>query len=225
MMSDLSCFVDESGMQEGGTDYYVVTFVLHDQEDNILDSISGYEQSLRLKGAPNIPFHATPLLRAHDAYANMSIEERKGLLVAFSLLVKRLPIRYRAFVYRSSEFGDERKLQALIRRDLVAMLVDHLGYFQSFEHVKIYYDQGQAAVSQALGSAFEYALSKEATIRRESDYRTFRLSQVADYLCAIELTAEKYRRHTATSTDEKFFGGATAFKKNWLKQARKKLLD
>lgn len=103
--------------------------------------------------------------------------------------------------------------------------MDHLVYFQSFEHVKIYYDQGQAAVTQALRSAFEYALSKEATVRRESDYRTFRLSQVADYLCAIELTAEKYKHHAATATDEKFFGGATAFKKNWLKQARRKVLD
>lgn len=212
-------------MQEGGTDFYVVTYVLHDQTDDIGACISSYEQSLKDKGVADIPFHATPLLRAHDAYQNMSIEERKGLLVAFSLLVKKLPIRYRSFVYRSSEFHDEQKLQALIRRDLVAMLVDHLYYFQSFEHVKIYYDQGQAAVSQALRSAFEYALSKEATVRRESDYHTFRLSQVADYLCAIELTAAKYERHAATATDEKFFGGATAFKKNWLKQARKKLLD
>ncbi len=145
--------------------------------------------------------------------------------MAFSLLVKRLPIRYWSFVYRSSEFGNEQKLQALIRCDLVAMLVDHLSYFQSFEHVKIYYDQGQAVVSQALKSAFEYALSKEATVRREADYRTFRLSQVADYLCAIELTAAKYERHTTTATDEKFFGGAAAFKKNWLKQARRKLLS
>ena len=110
-MGDLSCFVDESGTQEGKTDYYVVTFVLHDQADDILGCISGYEQSLRIKGIPDIPFHATPLLRAHDAYEHMSIEERKGLLVAFSLLVKRLPIRYRSFVYRSSEFDNERKLQ------------------------------------------------------------------------------------------------------------------
>ena len=46
-MGDLSCFVDESGVQEGGTDNHVVTFVLHDQPDDILGCISGYEQSLR----------------------------------------------------------------------------------------------------------------------------------------------------------------------------------
>lgn len=224
-MGDLSVFVDESGTQEGATDYYVVTCVLHDQSDDVYGPIAGYERSLRDKGLPDIPFHATPLLRAHDEYAGFGIEERKGLLVAFSLLVKRLPVRYRSFVYRSREFGDEARLQALIRRDLVSMLVDHLDYFQSFEHVKIYYDRGQATLTRALADAFEYALAKDVAVPRDPDFRDFRLSQVADYLCAIELTARKYADHRATSTDERFFGGSQAFKKNWLKQARRKRLE
>ena len=33
-MRDLSVFVDESGTQEGMTEYYVVTYVLHDQADD-----------------------------------------------------------------------------------------------------------------------------------------------------------------------------------------------
>ena len=224
-LCDLSVFVDESGTQEGATEYYVVTCVLHDQSDDIYGTIAGYEQSLRDKGLPDIPFHATPLLRAHDEYSNLDIEDRKGLLVAFSLLVKRLPIRYRTFVYRSREFGDARRLQALIRRDLVAMLVDHLDYFQSFDHVKIYYDHGQTTVTSALTDAFEYALAKDAAIPREPDYHGFRLSQVADYLCAIELTAQKYADRRETSTDERFFGGSQAFRRNWLKQARRKRLE
>lgn len=61
-MEDLSVFVDESGTQEGITDFYVVTCVLHNQTDEIFSAIAGYEQSLRDKGLPDIPFHATPLL-------------------------------------------------------------------------------------------------------------------------------------------------------------------
>lgn len=224
-LGDLSVFVDESGTQEGATDYYVVTCVLHDQSDDIFPAIAGYERSLCDKGLPDIPFHATPLLRAHDEYANIGIEERKSLLVSFSLLVKRLPVRYRTFVYRSREFGNARRLQALIRRDLVSMLVDHLDYFQSFEHVKLYYDRGQESVTSALGGAFAYALSKDAAVPRESDFHDFRLSQVADYLCAIELTAQKYADRRQTPTDNRFFGGAQAFKRNWLKQARRKRLE
>lgn len=59
---------------------------------------------------------------------------------------------------------------------------------------------------------------------RDSTYRTFGLAQVADYLCAIELTVAKFEYHCETSTDVKLFGGAGSFKQNWLKQARWKLL-
>ena len=223
-MSDLSVFVDESGTQEGMTEYYVITYVLHDQTDDISWRISSYEDALARKGLPNIPFHATPLMRAHDAYANLDIGQRKYLLMSFNMLVQKLPIRYRSFVYRSREFGDAQRLQSLIRRDLAMLLVDNLSYFQSFDHVKIYYDQAQWAVSKALEAAFDYALAKEAIVRRESDYRTFRLAQVADYLCAIELAAVKYGCGEQTETDVRFFGNRAAFRRNWLKQARRKML-
>lgn len=223
-MKELSAFVDESGTQEARTTFYVVTLVLHDQSDDIFDAIRRYERSLADRGLPNIPFHATPLMRGHDDYAGLELAERKRLLSSFSVLVQNLPIRYRSFIYKSSEFGNPNKLQALIRRDLVSFLVDQLEYFQSYDHVKIYYDSGQPAVTHALKEAFAYALSKEAFVTRNSNFHDYRLSQVADYLCAIELTSSKYLLHLSTATDDKFFGSIGTFKRNWLKQARRKLL-
>ena len=223
-MSDLSVFIDESGSQEGGSSYYIVTYVLHDQSDDILGYFARYSESLSKKGLADIPFHANPLMRGNDAYSNMSIEDRKKLLIAFNMTVQKLPIRYKSFAYMSKEFETPAKLQTLIRRDLAALLADHLEYFQSFEHVKIYYDKGQPAVTGALEAAFSYVLSKSATVHRESDYRRYRLAQVADYLCEIELAAIKYDRGEPTETDNKFFGGKGTFKKNWLKQARRKLM-
>ena len=217
-------FVDESGSQEGRSAYYVVTYVLHDQVEDVAARFAMYEESLAKRGLPNIPFHANPLMRGNEDYAGMSIEGRKYLMVSFGMLVQKLPIRYRSFVYRSREFGTPDKLQSLIRRDLAALLADNLEYFQSFDCVKIYYDRGQPAVTGALEAAFGYVLSKEAAVRRESDYRCYRLAQVADYLCEIELAAVKYEHGEQTETDNKFFGGKGPFKKNWLKQARRKLL-
>lgn len=120
--------------------------------------------------------------------------------------------------------GNPERLQALIKRDLVALMVNNLDYFQSYDHVKLYYDDGQPAVAHALQAAFEYVLSKQTFIHRNSSYHMFRLAQVADYLCAIELTAAKFEYHCETPTDLKFFGGVGSFKRNWLKQARRKLL-
>ena len=50
----------------------------------------------------------------------------------------------------------------------------------------------------------------------------YRLSQVADYLCTIELAAVKSDSKEVGGTYDKFFGGVGTFKKNWLKQARRK---
>ena len=181
-MSDLSVFIDESGSQEGGSSYYIVTYVLHDQSDDIMGSFMRYSESLGKKGLADIPFHANPLMRGNDAYSGMPIKDRKRLLMAFNMTVQKLPIRYKSFVYRSKEFGTPEKLQSLIRCDLAAMLANHLEYFQSFEHVKIYYDKGQPAVTGALEDAFSYMLSSNAAVYRESDFRLYRLAQVADYL-------------------------------------------
>ena len=55
-------------------------------------------------------------------------------------------------------------------------------------------------------------------------YREYRLAQAADYACAVELTALKYRAHEETATDRRFFGSWGAFRRNVLKTVRKKAL-
>ena len=72
--------------------------------------------------------------------------------------------------------------------------------------------------------AVEYALSKDAVVYRSAQPSEYRLSQVADYICTMELTAIKYAEHAATATDEKFFGKWSDFKKGILKETRKKLV-
>lgn len=223
-LKELSIFCDESGIQEGMSKYYLVTVVLHDQSSSVDQAIDLYERSLRDRGLPDIPFHATPLMRSHDAYSGMTVELRKQLLVAFNVFVQRLPIRYKSFVFQSKHFKNKKVLQTQIRKNLVEFLFDEIEFFQSFDKVKIYYDDGQSAVSDALHSAIEYALSTSVPVYKDSDYRRFRLSQAADYLCEIELAAVKYDNHDETRTDIKFFGSIGAFKKNFLKQARRKLI-
>ena len=77
-MSDLSIFVDESGSQEGRSKYYIVTYVLHDQDDDVASRFSLYEESLLRAGLPDIPFHANPLMGGNEAYADLPI----GMLTA-----------------------------------------------------------------------------------------------------------------------------------------------
>lgn len=50
----------------------------------------------------------------------------------------------------------------------------------------------------------------------------YRLEQVADYLCTIELALVKCEAKENGEAHNKFFGGIGSFKRNWLKQARNK---
>ena len=54
-MRELGIFVDESGRDGLSDRHYLLTVVMHDQSENIADSIEAYESALRAKGLPDIP--------------------------------------------------------------------------------------------------------------------------------------------------------------------------
>lgn len=110
------------------------------------------------------------------------------------------------------------------KKELSAFLLDNLEFFQHFDKVKVYYDNGQTEVAHILHDSIEFALSKEAIVYRIVSPEDYRLFQLADYICGIELTAAKYDCGTTTKTDEAFFGRSANFKKNYLKRIRKKQL-
>lgn len=224
-MDSMSIFVDESGERGHESEYYLVTLVFHDQGDDIRERIRMYEQSLSDRRLPDIPFHAGPLFNGHDDYESVSLAVRKRLLTAFYTMVWHLPISYVTFTYRKHDLRGSKAMEARMKQDLVNFLFDHLARFQRYDAVNIYYDGGQPMVTHALHTAIEYALSMNAVRYRNSSPREYRLSQVADCICALELTARKYEDGRATSTDRKIFGGVGAFKRNYLKKIRRMRCD
>lgn len=93
-----------------------------------------------------------------------------------------------------------------MKRDISDLLFDHLDFFQEFDEVKVYYDNGQDIVKQALDQTIGFVLSKGVVERRKTSMTDYRLEQVADYLCTIELAAVKYGAGEAGETYNKFFG-------------------
>ena len=221
-MREISVFADESGDKTEKTRYFLLTLVFHDQAASIAEQVAIYERSLATADLPNIPFHSEPLLNGHGDYRYLGPEQRKKLLSGFAALVRYLPVEYVTFVYKRREFTGPEKLAERMKRDIADFLREHLGYFQEFDHVKVYYDNAQAIVKSALYNAVYDVLAKQAVVRRRTTMTEYRLSQVADFLCTIELAAVKYDAKEDGGTYDKFFGGVGTFKKNWLKQARRK---
>lgn len=207
-MRELSIFVDESGSDGLSDRHYLLTVVMHDQSENIANSIAAYEGALRAKGLPDIPFHASPLMNGKDQYSGLDLRTRKMMLGSFRVFFRHMPVKYHTFAYATKQFAS----------------LDKLAELQSYDMVKVYYDNGQHSIAESLHRAVEYALSKDAVVYRSAQPSEYRLSQAADYICTMELTAIKYAEHTATATDEKFFGKWSDFKKGILKETRKKLV-
>ena len=194
-MRELSIMVDESGEWGKLSKYYLITLVFHDQSEPVMPHIERYEQHLADASLPDIPFHAGPLLNGHADYETLSMADRKRLFVAFFTLARNLPFTYVTFAHRKSEFdNDKRRFEAQLRRDLANYLLTHLDRFQSYDTIKIYYDNGQQVVTNALKASIGYALSKEAVIYRKADPKDYRLEQAADLMCTIELTALKIQK-------------------------------
>lgn len=219
---ELSLFIDESRNDNLRGRYYLLTLVLHEQDEDVSESIRLYERSLAEKGLPDTPFHASPLLNGHDDYENMDPADRKRLLSPFRVFFRHMPVRYTCITLKTKEHGDLEGVTTAMRKHLDDFLFDELAYFQDFDAVKIYYDDGQKSVAQAIHKAVDYALSKDAVVCRLASLSDYRLSQIADYICTMELTALKYADKASTATDEKFFGSWPQFKKGILKEVRAK---
>ena len=219
-MRDPSLFIDESGSDNLRDRCYLLTLVLHEQDMDTSERIRLYERSLAEKDLPDIPFHASPLPNGHDGYGNMDPANRKRLLSSFRVFFRHMPVRYTCITHSRRRCTALDGVTAAMRKHLVDFLFDKLAYFQDFDAVKIYYDDGQKSIAQAIHKAVDYALAKDTAVYRPASSSDYGPGQIADYICTMELAALKYADKASTATDKKFFGSWSQFKKGSLKEVR-----
>lgn len=82
-MKELSVFIDESGdfgeVKERPA-YYLVTFVFHNQNDDIDRQVAKLEESVKNAGFDVEYIHTGPVIRREEVFARYSIDERRKLL-------------------------------------------------------------------------------------------------------------------------------------------------
>ena len=96
-MGELSVFIDESG-DFGETkdilDYYLVTFVFHDQSIDISSEISRLDESIRLSNFPIEYIHTGPIIRKEAVFDGYSLDERRKLIYKMLNFAMKCPVRY-----------------------------------------------------------------------------------------------------------------------------------
>lgn len=193
-MKELSVFVDESG-DFGQYDYhcpfYIVSIVFHEQTNDLSESLSNLERKLSEIGYGDLCVHFGPIIRSEAEFRNESIDTRKKILMRMMSLVRNADIEYETLCVEKKHIEDDVELVLKLSKQLSAIIKSHLDYFQSFDAIKIYYDNGQAQVRRLLTSVFGVLLEnvKFKTVS-PSDYRLF---QVADLVCTMKLIFYKNR--------------------------------
>ena len=227
-IKEISIFVDESGSfapfdSDPNSPYYILCMVFHDQADDISQEIEKLREAFRQTGLDaDHTVHAGPMIRREGEYRSMPRELRIRIFRRMMVFIQKTRFKYRCFkLFKPYNSGDEANHDTLLQ-EIVDFLISHRDDFNASERIKVYYDDGQAQVTALLKEAFAiYSAKVEfATDVQPSRYRLF---QVADVICTLELAKAKLLASGSISeSEERFFGGVKNFKKNYLKPLSRK---
>lgn len=224
-MSELSIFIDESGdfgAYERHAPYYFITLVFHDQSKDISEPIEHLKRQVVEAGfRREHAIHCAPLVRREEDYRNLEIPERRRLFRRLYDFARVCPVRYKVFVFEKRQFADHDSLLTRMSREVGLFVRDNLAFFQSFDHVIVYYDNGQKEITNLINAVFNVLIEAEIRKVRPSDYCLF---QAADMFCALELARKKMSDGGLSRSEEAFFRGARNLRKNYLKSIERKRL-
>ena len=222
-MKELSIFIDESGdfvKYDHHSPFYIISMVFHDQSSDISDPLKKLEDDLSHLGLFNHCVHTGPIIRRENEYKYLGINERRRILNCMTTFVKHIDVRYHCIHVEKAHLEDTMEIVAQLSKQISSFIKENYQALLAFDKVKIYYDNGQHEISRILVTVFS-ALLPSVTIKRvvPSDYRLF---QVADFLCSMELVKLKVASSSVSSSEMEFFGNLRDMKKNYIRQLERK---
>lgn len=225
-VKEISVFVDESGSFESDEEssrYYLICLLFHDQSVDIAEWLANLQNYLAATdlGSEHC-VHVGPLIRREAEYANMRREDRKAIFRKMMAFVRKADISYRCFKIDKHFNTADAAVHDSLRNELTRFLSERVEFFSSYDRLKVYYDGGQRQVSDLLREVFQMYSSIVEYVPnvRPENYRLF---QAADLLCSIELVAVKIDAGEKLTTSEiRFFGSERDFKREILRQIRRK---
>lgn len=222
-MKELSVFIDESGDFGKVKEYpahYLVTFVFHNQAHNIEQQVAQLEKSVKNAGFDIEYIHTGPVIRREEVYAGYSIDERRKLLYKMLNFVVACPISYLTVVVDRKEAIDKVSLSGKLAKAINTAISVHQDFFDDFDKIIVYYDNGQNELSTILNAVFSIKFSR-VTFRKAAPQK-YRLLQAADFICSMELLKVKRDEKRLSKSEEKFFYKPQELKKTFLKSIEKK---
>ena len=225
-MKELSIFVDEAGVlgpYKARDPYYILSFVFHNQEDDISLDLKLLKDNITNLGFNIKSLHSGPIIRREEEYKNVAREDRKRLFKVMMSFFRKSPLLCKSIYIEKKHMEDDVEIVDRLSTELKRFLNDHLEFFQSFDVVKVYYDNGQIPIAKMLVVVFKFMLSNVHFKKViPSNYQLFQLS---DMLCTLKLIELKMERKALSKSELAFFDYSDRIiKKEYLKHVSNKTI-
>ena len=228
-MSDrniLSIFVDESGnfsFEKESSRFYIVCFVMHDQNSSIDDHVRKLDSDLDRMGFSNLCFHAGPIIRHEDGYEFMNWELRNRIFSKMMAFYRKAELSYHCFTVDKKFVSSESQIVDRLKTDIKAFLEGLRLSSENSQPLKVYYDCGQTPITNMLKEAMTSVYGNGWEFAQDVKPIKYKLFQVADLICTTTLIEQKIINGLhMTKSEDKFFGGFRNFKRNVLKLIKRK---
>ncbi len=204
-MKRLNIFVDETGefgFGNGASALYGVSFTFHEQNDDIMQELNKLNTRLDKIGYTNM-IHMADLIMRREDYKNFDISMQKSIFNSIYQFSRRIPVKYKTIIIDKRYTNDARTLRQRLSAEINKMIKEHEMYFNRFDKIVMYYDNGQETLGTILDSIF---LRFEGFEHRVNfDHKEKRLFQVSDMLTYIDKYDYKYKNKMKITQAEKYF--------------------
>ncbi len=224
-MRELGIFIDESGdfgeVKEYPA-YYLVTFIFHNKDNRIDKYVDKLEESIRNAGFKVEYIHTGPVIRREEVFSKYSIDERRKLLYKMLNFIMVCPISHLTVSVDRKEAGSKVALAGKLARAIQTAINKHMKFFAEFDRIIVYYDNGQSELSAILNAVFSIQFSNVEF--RKAEPQRYRLLQVADFICSMELLKIKKEQKRLSNSEKQFFYKPQELNKTFFKSINRKKL-
>lgn len=131
------------------------------------------------------------------------------------MLFLHAPIKHNSIIIDRKTAGDKFALSTQLSKQIKSFVSKNYDYFSSFDKVNVYYDNGQTELNLVLNTILSMLMSNVEF--RKASPGEYRLLQLADFICSIELLSLKQQENRLSKSESSFFYKPQELKKSFIK--------
>ena len=124
-MKELSIFVDESGdfgEYDYHAPYYIISLVIHDQKNDILNDLKFLDRELANIGWKNHSVHAGPIIRSEEEYRGYNLLDRQKIIKIMMAFIRHVDIQFKSIYIEKKHIEDSVQATGKLSKQLATVI-------------------------------------------------------------------------------------------------------